>query len=270
MKQELIKEIELVPMLPESILEVERVYANPESSIQDLAKALENDPLMVVNILKIANSPLYGFAREIRDINQAVSLYGKDTIRSFAINIAANECIPVNVTPYNISVSGYVKKAQMQNALITLWMADVDRHALALLSPASFLVEIGKIVISQYLNKNDLSSAFQSHYLENKNYERCELNLCGSRSYDVAATIFFNWNFNPDLVHLVRFSDSPEDALDEETKRLAQYLKVAKSAVNFNGEITSETLTTASNLIEEFQLDKNLFEKSIQKLQNAA
>jgi HD-like signal output (HDOD) protein len=58
MKQELIKEIELIPMLPESILKIEKVYANPESSIKEMTAALENDPIMVVNILKIANSPL--------------------------------------------------------------------------------------------------------------------------------------------------------------------------------------------------------------------
>ncbi len=270
MKQELINEIEMIPMLPESILKIEKVYADPESSIKDMTTALENDPLMVANILKIANSPLYGFSREIKDISQAVALYGKDTIRSFALNIAANKCVPINVEPYNISVSGYIKKAQVQNAFINSWISKMDRSALALLAPASFLVEIGKIIISQYLVKNNLSTEFQSDLSQNHSYEKSELHLCGSRSYDVAATIFYNWNFNSDLVHLVRYADDPQDALDEETKTLAQYLKVAKSVVNFQGEITEETLKEANNLIEEFQLDEKLFTSVVNKIKEAA
>jgi HD-like signal output (HDOD) protein len=270
MKQELIKEIELIPMLPESILKIEKVYADPESSIQDMSAALQSDPVMVANILKIANSPLYGFSREIKDISQAVSLYGKDTIRSFAINIAANVCVPVNVEPYNISVNGYVKKAQVQNALITSWLSKVDRNALSLLSPASFLVEIGKIIISQYLVKNDLAEAFRADVNQSHSFEKSELNLCGSRSYDVAATIFFNWNFNSDLVHLVRYADDPEDALDDETKNLAKYLKVAKSVVTFNGEITEESKKRAATLIEEYELNFDTFEEALGKVQAAA
>lgn len=270
MKQELINEIELIPMLPESILKVEKIYANPESSINDMTSALQNDPLMVANILKIANSPLYGFSREIKDIGQAVALYGKETIRSFALNIAANTCVPINVEPYNISIDGYIKKAQMQNALITSWVGKIDRHALSLLAPAAFLVEIGKIIISQYLVKNDLANEFKSNCIEKNSFEKCELNLCGSRSYDVAATIFFNWNFNADLVHLVRYADDPEDALDEDTKNLAKYLKVVKSVVNFNGEITEETLKAANSLIEEFQLNKDAFDQAVKRVQEAA
>jgi HD-like signal output (HDOD) protein len=178
--------------------------------------------------------------------------------------------VPINVDPYSISVSGYIKKAQVQNALITNWVGKTDRQALALLAPASFLVEIGKIIISQYLEKNNLSADFKSSVHENHSYEKSEMSLCGSRSYDVAATIFFNWNFNSDLVHLVRYADEPDDALDEETKHLAKYLKIAKGVVNFNGEITEESLKEATDLIEEFGLDIDSFNNAVEKIQNAA
>jgi len=270
MRKELIEEVDQVPMLPESILKVEKVYADIESSIADMTKALSSDPLIVANILKMANSPMYGFSREIRDIGQAVSLYGKDTIRSFALNIAAKECVPINVSPYGISVNGYMQKAQTQNALITNWVSKIDRSALAILAPASFLVEIGKIIISQYLIKNNLENEFKNSLSDKKTYEASELEICGSRSYDVAATLFFNWNFDSDLVHLVRYSDEPEDALDEESKKFAMYLKVAKTAVGFNGELSKEGLEEAYDLIEEYELDRDLFDAAVEKIELAA
>ena len=122
------------------------------------------------------------------------------------------------------------------------WVSKIDRSALGLLAPASFLLDIGKILISQYLANHKLDEDFTLALSKVSSYEACEKAVCGSQSYDVAATIFFNWNFNTELVHLVRYCNDPEDALDEDTKRLAMYLKVAKTAVNFNGEITKENL----------------------------
>ena len=270
MNKELIDEIDQIPMLPESILKVEKVYADKESSVADMTTALSSDPVVVANILKIANSPMYGFSQEIKDIGRAVSLFGKDTVRSFALNIAANECVPINVAPYQIKSGGYIKKANTQNALITNWVGKIDRSALGLLAPASFLLDIGKVIISQYLVNHQKDEAFVNAIANNSDYEQCEREACGSKSYDVAATIFHNWNFDTELVHLVRYCNDPEDALDEDTKKLAMYLKVAKTAVDFEGELSKVGLEEAYELIEEFELDRDKFDDAVEKIQLAA
>ncbi|MDF1875283.1 HDOD domain-containing protein [Sulfurimonas sp. SAG-AH-194-I05] len=271
MNKELIEEIDQIPMLPESILKVEKVYADEESSIKDMTDALSSDPVIIANILKIANSPLYGFSAEIKDIARAASLYGKDTIRSFALNIAANECVPIDVTPYEITSGGYIKKAQTQNALITNWVSKVDRSLLANLAPASFLIEIGKIMISRYLVNHQLEGKFKELCSNtDSTIEGNEKEVCGCNSYDVAATIFHHWNFDPELVHLVRYANTPDDALDEETKTLARYLHVAKTAVDFTGNLSKEGLEEAYDLIEEYELDRNKFDMAVEKIEEAA
>ncbi|MDQ7045449.1 MAG: HDOD domain-containing protein [Sulfurimonas sp.] len=270
MNKELIDEIDQIPMLPESILKVEKVYADAESSIVDMTEALSSDPVIVANILKIANSPMYGMTSEIKDIGRAVALFGKDTVRSFALNIAANECVPINVEPYKITTGGYIKKANTQNALITNWVGKIDRSALGLLAPASFLLDIGKVIISQYLVNHKKDEEFSLSITQDGSIEASEKEACGSKSYDVAATIFHNWNFDTDLVHLVRYCNDPEDAIDEETKKLAKYLKVAKTAIDFEGKLSKESLEEAYDLIEEFELDRSKFDAAVEKIELAA
>ena len=270
MRKELIEEIDQIPMLPESILKVEKVYADSESSVADMTVALSSDPVIVANILKIANSPMYGMSQEIKDIGRAVSLFGKDTVRSFALNIAANECVPINVGPYQITSGGYIKKANTQNALITNWVGKIDRSALGLLAPASFLLDIGKVLISQFLINHKLDKDFTIALSKIESFEDCEEEACGSKSYDVAATIFHNWNFDTSLVHLVRYCNDPEDALDEETKALAKYLKVAKTAVGYDGELSKASLEEAYELIEEYDLDREKFDDAVMKVELAA
>jgi len=72
MTEDIIKKIKQLPPLPESAMKIEAVYQDPDSSFNDMVKILENDPLLTADILKAANSPLYGFSREINAISQAV------------------------------------------------------------------------------------------------------------------------------------------------------------------------------------------------------
>ena len=76
MNDAILKQIKQLPPLPETAVKIEAVYQNPNSTFEDMVKILEKDPLLTADILKSANSPLYGFSREITSIAQAVSLFG--------------------------------------------------------------------------------------------------------------------------------------------------------------------------------------------------
>ena len=58
MTEEILKKIKQLPPLPESAMQIEEVYQNPDSSFNDMVKILEKDPLLTAGILKAANSPL--------------------------------------------------------------------------------------------------------------------------------------------------------------------------------------------------------------------
>jgi HD-like signal output (HDOD) protein len=85
LKSSIIETIKALPPLPVTIIEINSIYADKNSTIKDMAKAIEKDPMIVANILKAANSPLYGFGRDIKNVTQAVALFGINMIRSIAI-----------------------------------------------------------------------------------------------------------------------------------------------------------------------------------------
>ncbi len=267
MKKELIEQIEHIPMLPESISAIERVYSDKESSVADMAKAIESDPMMVANILKLANSPLYGLSREVSTIQQAVSLLGKDAVRNFAIHLAATSTVPVDVSPYGISSAQYSKRVELVSALLNRWLSKTDRSLLGSVGLAAFLSDIGEVVISHYLKKSGLEEDF-SALVKKRGAEVAEKEICGSRSYDVAATLFHKWHFSADLVHLVRFAESPEDAADDETKKGARYLHVAKTVISKQGEIGDKNIEAAYVMVEEYGMDEDIFEDSLNAVLN--
>ena len=270
MKPELMEQIEHVPMLPETVKKVETVYNNPSSGVTDMANAVKEDPIITAYILKTANSPLYGLSRTVTDVAQAISLLGKDAVRTFTIASAANTCMDIDLSPYGMTQINYLARAQLQNALVSRWVNKVDRSLLVHLSLASFLLELGKIVISRYLIESGQGALLSDALKSGKTTEQAEILACGSKSEDVTATLFYRWNFDPDLVHLIRYSNEPEDAGDIETQEMAKFLKVAKEAIALDGTMTDETLKNARELIEEYGMEQNFFDETVEKIQAAA
>lgn len=270
MRSELMEQIEHVPMLPETVQKVEAVYNNPNSGVAEMADAIKNDPIITAYILKTANSPMYGLSRTVTDVAQAISLLGKDTVRTFTIASAANTCMDIDLSPYGMTQNNYLVRAQLQNALVSRWVSKVDRSLLGHLSLASFLLELGKIVISRYLIESNQSALLHDALAKGDTTKKAEIAACGSKSEDVTATLFFRWNFDPDLVHLIRFANEPEDASDPETQEMAKFLKVAKEAITLEGTITDITLKNARELIEEYGMNQNLFDETVEKILSAA
>ncbi|WP_297485434.1 HDOD domain-containing protein, partial [Sulfurimonas sp.] len=64
MKSSIVESIKSLPPLSKTILDINRVYADEEAGVSELAKVIAHDPMIVANLLKNANSPLYSFGKE--------------------------------------------------------------------------------------------------------------------------------------------------------------------------------------------------------------
>lgn len=271
MKAELMEQIDSIPMLPETVQKVEAVYNNPDSDMSEMADAIKQDPVVTAYILRTANSPMYGLSRTVTDVAQAVSLLGKDVVRAFTIASAANTCMTIDLSPYRITQADYFAHSQMQNALVSRWVSKVDSSMLGNLSLASLLLELGKVVISRYSIEFGKTDVLQNALSRNgTTVAEAEIEVCGSKSEDVTATLFFRWHFSADLVHLIRFADEPEDASDDEIREMAKFLKVAKEAITIDGKITDATLKNARVLIEEYGMNQDHFDSAVEKVMMAA
>jgi len=103
MKESIVNSVKSLPPLSKTIADINAVFANEEAGVIEMAKVIEKDPMVVANLLKAANSPLYGFAKEIKNVLQAVSLFGLSTTRSIAIGNAVRKLLNVDMEPYGIS-----------------------------------------------------------------------------------------------------------------------------------------------------------------------
>ena len=262
MTDEILKKIKQLPPLPESAMQIEAVYQDPDSSFNDMVKILEKDPLLTADILKAANSPLYGFSREINAITQAVGLFGMGTVRGFALASIVKKSFALDLSAYGINNDMFSALSKKQHGLMTAWCLRKENKLLGVLSPAAFLVEIGKVLIAQQIMSEGKVEQFQAKMTELGDVEAAEREIVEVDTPEVSATIFSHWRFEEALVDVIRNCTDPDKA-DEDDKRAAQILHVVRVAVPINGVVTDESKDAARELITKYGLDMESFDTAV-------
>ncbi len=263
MNDNILKKIKQLPPLPESAMQIEAVYQDPNSGFNDMVKILEKDPLLTADILKAANSPLYGFSREINAISQAVGLFGMGTVRGFALASIVKKSFSLDLSPYGINNEMFSALSKKQHGLMTAWCLRKENKLLGVLSPAAFLVEIGKVLIAQQIISDELEDDFKNALEHFENVEDAEKEVMGVNTPEVSSNIFKHWRFEDGLVDVIANCQDPENAKDED-KRAAQILHVVRMAVPMNGQITDESIEKARELIGKYNLDIESFDKVLE------
>ena len=262
MTNDILKKIKQLPPLPESAMQIEAVYQDPDSSFSDMVKILEKDPLLTADILKAANSPLYGFSREINAISQAVGLFGMGTVRGFALASIVKKSFSLDLSAYGLSSDMFSLLSKKQHGLMTAWCIKKENKLLGILSPAAFLVEIGKVLIAQQIMADGKVEEFQAAMTELGDVEAAERKIAGVDTPEVSSTIFAQWKFEEGLVDVIKNCQNPQNA-DEKYVRASSILHVVRTAVPINGILTDESVAAAKELVTKYSLDMPSFESAV-------
>jgi HD-like signal output (HDOD) protein len=258
LNEEIIKSVKNLPPLPETALKVHQACANPLGGVAELTKVIEQDPMLTANLLKAANSPLYGFAREIKTLSQAISLFGFATVRGFAIASAARNAIAPNLSPYGVSAELFVELCQLQNALMVRWYGIFDRAKLEELSPASFLFSMGRLVMANEIVKQNQVKEFKDLARQN-GFESAERTLLDASYQEVSAEIFTRWRFERTLIDAIRYSEDPSLARSGALLQ-ARALRVVQIAVEFPSGVNENSLAHAVKTAADYKMPAQALE----------
>jgi HD-like signal output (HDOD) protein len=251
------EEIKNFPPLPTSIAAIQALCMERDVNISALTKVIEEDPMLSANILKSVNSPLYGMSKEVSSVHQAVMLFGVSMIRGFAVANAIKKTLPLDLSPYDITIEKLSETSVLQLALLREWYGIVDKQRLPKLLSATFLMELGKLVISQKVIKAGEKKAFLNQTTEGKALSDIEKSYTGHESYEIASMMFEHWNFETELVETLRSIYQPSHGQNGEI------LNVISSAINIYDVLSKDSLDNAYRAIETFGLDREAFEKAV-------
>ena len=246
MQSEILSHIKNLPPLPKSVLEVQKITSDPNSSIRDLVNVIKDDPMITANLLKAANSPLYGFTRQIKTVDQAVSLFGMSTVKGFVISFAIRNTLKFDLSAYGISEDKFHDVATKRNSIAINWYR-LQRSKLDVIATDSFLIDIGAVIISLYLVSKNLDDEFRSKLTPQNRYE-LEKEYTGFNTAEITAEIFKHWHFADELIKPIENINAPND-------EYSQVMDVLRTLVDLLEEDSEENIQKGIEKATNYNLD---------------
>ncbi len=230
MIEEIVKKIEQLPPVPNVVQELQDMYYMDSYNAVDIENVIKKDPNLVANILKVANSPLYEFAREIVDIRQAIVMFGLEQIIEFALAGFVNDMMDFNLDLYGIDAMEFLKMAQ-QKAKIAAALDDQTRDRFVLVNTA-FLSDVSKVILSNFAKEKKISFEVEKD-IDLNDLDTVEKSYLGVDSIEVAALMFDKWNFEKSMIELLTsFKDRAND--------MQEIIWVARQVVGLDGTLHKE------------------------------
>ena len=263
MNEKIIKQIKSLPPLPKSVMEVQRITNDPNSSISDLVKVIKEDPMLIANLLKAANSPLYGFTRQIKTVDQAVSLFGMTTVKGFVISFAVRNNLKFDLSAYGIDENRFHDVSIRRNALAFNWYR-TKRDKLDIIATDSFLIDLGAVIISLILVGEGRDKEFRER-LNNENRIELEREFVGATATEITAEIFKHWHFGEELIEPIFYIDNPLSAPNY--KECAASLDVIRTIIDLLDMQTETAVQKGIQKAQDYNLDIEKLNKALEVLE---
>lgn len=200
-----IEKIDNVPTVPLMVRRLLEMFENPRISLKEIGDFISQDPVLVSKILRVVNSPIYGFPGRISSLTQGLLLLGLNVVRGLLLGVALFEV--------------------MKEAVAGLWehsigcalMSRVLARRTGLKEPeevfvAGLIHDVGKVFLS--LRYPDLyRTALAQAEIDGLFIHEVENELFGATHAQVMGWVVEKWNFPKSLVEQVKCHHRPDRAV---------------------------------------------------------
>ncbi|ECK7466456.1 TPA: cheVAW transcriptional regulator CheP [Campylobacter jejuni] len=227
MNELLLKSVEVLPPLPDTVSKLRKYVSEANSNIETMkvAEIISSDPLMTAKLLQLANSPYYGFTREITTINQVITLLGIGNIINIVTADSIRDSFKIDVSPYGLDTQNFLKTCNEEATFIANWLNDEDKKLSHLLVPCAMLLRLGIVIFSNFLIQNHKDKDFLAFLNKNENLALAENEFLGVDHISFLGFLLHRWNFDDVLIESICFVRTPH-AAREEVKKSAYALAI--------------------------------------------
>ncbi len=207
---ELLEEIKSVEPLPQVATRVMQLAAREDVVPSDLVAVIQTDAGVTAKVLKLCNSALYGFKREIASLPEAGNLLGTSTL----VNLVLTSCAGRYFRNYGYADPEATLKLWEQSiatAFAANWLASrtraVDRNRAY---TVGLLENIGKLVLCRFAHEQE--EELRNALANGKSLLEAEHDIFGLDHAEVGARLADKWDFPELLCDAIRFHHLPQIA----------------------------------------------------------
>ena len=266
-KREILKKIDdrqiQLPEIPSIVFELNEVIEDPMASSENIAEVVNKSPSLTANLLRIVNSPLYGFPNKVDKVSRAVTLIGTKEISSLALGIMMLTVFK-DIPPDIMNMHSFLKHSLACGVISRILAARKNLRETEQLLVAGLLHDIGRLVVYAYfpeLARKLLNRAFVSNqilYQEEQAYLGCQ-------HTDVAKYLLHKWKLPSNIENNVVHHHNPSAAENNEQAAIIHLADIIANGLGFgtSGERMVPPLDTES--WDNLKLSPNCFESVIEQ-----
>jgi putative nucleotidyltransferase with HDIG domain len=198
------------PSMPGAAVKLLSLMDDPDINVVQIETILGQDPGLMANILRLANSAYFGMPSKVGSIKQAVLLLGLRRLMQIVIASCVSAIMDKPVSGYDLPPGELwhhsIGVSVAAEGLIQELNLKVDEEIFT----AALLHDVGKLVVGEFLDKD--IKKIESSLSEGLSFEKAENIVLGTNHADVGAQILKQWSLPSVIVNAVRWHHSPESA----------------------------------------------------------
>lgn len=235
---------------PDIYFKIREVLDNPKSSARDIADVVNTDVGFSAKLLKLVNSPFFGFTATIDSVSRAVSLVGTQEISTLALGISTINYfknIPAELMDMRTFWRHSLRCAVFARLISSKLKIPAER-----LFTAGLLHDVGRLIIF----KNMAYASVEALLLARSDMVplvEAETTILDYNHADVGALLLAEWGFPKALRELIGHHHAPEKA---GSRKEAAIIQLADIMANV-AEISSGGLYALPGMTQD---DWNLLE----------
>ncbi|OUR64706.1 phosphohydrolase [Methylophaga sp. 42_25_T18] len=197
---------------PSTYAQLDALVKDPNSSAEDISEVINTDPALVTRLLKVVNSPFYGFPSQINTISRAITIIGTRELTHLVLAtsvIDAFKGIPsslINMTEF--------WRHSLACAIAAKYLAkECGQRATERYFISGLLQNIGSLVI--YQSVPELArEAINSAKFGNEVIYKAEQRILGFDHTDVGQALVKAWRLPHSLEEVVKCHHTPSQSVN--------------------------------------------------------
>lgn len=216
--------------------EIEQALQSTQCNLSTIGDAIQKDPDLTARLLRLANSPFFGFANRLSTVAEAVSLLGIQQIQDMIVASSVLEQFK-GVPDHFVNKDSFWRHSLAVG--ITARLLAMERR---LPKPDKFFVagllhDVGRLVLLSQAAES-AQAVFELYQRERLLLRDAEKQILGYDHQQIAAELLQSWSYPPVLVQAVAFHHSPAQSvakLEAAVVHIADHL-VSAMGIGSSGE----------------------------------
>lgn len=198
-----LESIKQIPMLPSTAAEALQLIDNPRTSAGALGRIIERDQALVARVLKIANSPFYGFPREISTIDLAIVVLGFDAIKETILSLVI-QGVFAHTRSSQLNIQEFWKYSIFCGAAARYLARKLGYRLAGEAFVAGLMHDIGVLIIAQSFPR-ELDTIRSEQRMRGFTLTEAEHHVLAATHCEIGGWLAERWNLPEQLINAISY-----------------------------------------------------------------